>query len=231
MIRKIVMIDEEKCIGCGACADACHEGAIAMVNGKARLIKDDYCDGLGDCLPACPTDAISIIEREAAAYDEAAVKARQAAKNAPMPCGCPGTMAKAIKREACAVSAEERPGRLSQWPVQIKLLPVNAPYFDGSDLLIAADCTAFAYASFHEKFIDGRITMVGCPKLDNVDYSEKLAAVISQNDIKTVTVTRMEVPCCGGIEDAVHRAIEASGKAVPCKVYIISAEGKIIAER
>lgn len=231
MIRKIVMIDEEKCIGCGACADACHEGAIAMVNGKARLIKDDYCDGLGDCLPACPTDAISIIEREAAAYDEEAVKARQTAKSAPMPCGCPGTMAKSIKREVCAASAEERPGRLSQWPVQIKLLPVNAPYFDGADLLIAADCTAFAYGSFHERFIDGRITLVGCPKLDSVDYAEKLTEIIAANDIKSITVTRMEVPCCGGMEDAVRRAIAASGKAVPCKVYIISAEGKIVAER
>ncbi len=231
MIRKIVMIDEEKCIGCGACAEACHEGAIAMVNGKARLIKDDYCDGLGDCLPACPTDAISIIEREAAAYDEEAVKARQAAKAAQMPCGCPGSMAKSIKREGCAASAEERPGRLSQWPVQIKLVPVNAPYFDGAELLVAADCTAFAYASFHERFIDGRITLVGCPKLDSVDYAEKLTEIISRNHIKSITVTRMEVPCCGGIEDAVKRAVEASGKSVPCHIYIISAEGKIIAER
>ena len=228
MIRKIVFIDEEKCTGCGACASACHEGAIAMVNGKARLIKDDYCDGLGDCLPACPTDAISIIEREAAAYDEAAVKARQAEKNAPMPCGCPGTMAKSIKREKCDGFAEERPGRLSQWPVQIKLLPVNAPYFEGADLLIAADCTAYAYGRFHEDFIRNRITLIGCPKLDEGDYAEKLTQIIADNNIQSLTIVRMEVPCCGGIEHAAKRALQTSGKFIPWRVVVISTDGKIV---
>lgn len=233
MIRNIVMINEDKCNGCGACADACHEHAIVMVDGKAKLIRDDYCDGLGDCLPACPTDAISIIEREAAAYDEEAVKTRQNdKKNAEkLPCGCPGTYSKVINHKETKVSAEipnESPSRLSQWPVQIKLAPVNAPYFDGAKLLIAADCSAYAYAGFHEKFIKGHITLIGCPKLDSVDYSEKLTEIIRNNDIKSVTVVRMEVPCCGGIENSVINALQKSQKFIPWQVVTISTNGNII---
>lgn len=246
MIRKIVHIDEEKCTGCGLCVEACHEGAIGMVGGKARLLRDDYCDGLGDCLPACPADAIRIIEREAGAYDEAAVIANQMAQaraqaHASMPAtGCPGSQAKMIDRQGAsadaASSAEpatgERgaaaPSRLSQWPVQIKLVPVNAPYFDGADVLVAADCCAFAYGGFHEDFIKGRITLVGCPKLDGVDYAEKLAEIFAANRVGSVTVCRMEVPCCGGIEHAVQRAIDASGRAIPCKVATISTAGDIL---
>lgn len=200
MIRRIIQIDTEKCNGCGACAAACHEGAIGMVEGKARLLRDDYCDGLGDCLPTCPTGAITFAEREAAAYDEAAVKAARA----PVTC------------------------RLSQWPVQIRLVPVNAPYFDGANLLVAADCTAYAYGNFHDQFIRDRITLIGCPKLDSVDYSEKLTAIIRENDIKSVTVVRMEVPCCGGIEHAVKTALQASGKLIPWQVVIISTDGRIL---
>ena len=230
MIRRIINIDEEKCNGCGACADACHEGAIEMVNGKAKLMRDDYCDGLGDCLPTCPTGAITFTEREAAAYNEAAVMANKAAKKEEkLPCGCPGTAAKSIARkdETCCCEAEV-PSRLSQWPVQIKLLPVKAPYFNGADLLIAADCTAYAYGNFHEKFIKGRITLVGCPKLDSVDYSEKLTAIFRENDINSITVTRMEVPCCGGLEYAVKTAVEKSGKNIPLEIVTISAEGEIL---
>lgn len=234
MIRKIVEINEEKCTGCGLCAKACHEGAIAMVSGKAKLIRDDYCDGLGDCLPACPADAIRIVEREAVAYDEAAVLAAQAAKeaaaSAPLPCGCPGSAARQIKRPAesapCHTTAPE--GQLMQWPVQIQLLPVRAPYYDGADLLIAADCTAFAYGDFHNRFIRSRITLVGCPKLDSVDYAEKLTAILAENNIRSVTVTRMQVPCCGGLENAVRRAMAASGKALPLEVATITAEGRIL---
>jgi ferredoxin len=229
MIRKIIHIDEEKCSGCGACAAACHEGAIDMVNGKARLMRDDYCDGLGDCLPTCPTGAISFVEREAAAYDKAAV---QAGKRDTLPCGCPGTQAKSIAHQSCdcgeSGSAGEQPSRLSQWPVQIKLVPVNAPYFNGAKLLIAADCTAYAYASFHEKFIKGRITLVGCPKLDSVDYSEKLSQIIKNNDIQSVTIVRMEVPCCGGLENAAKTALQASGKMIPWQVVTISTDGRIL---
>ena len=234
MKRRIIQIDEEKCNGCGACANACHEGAIAMVGGKARLMRDDYCDGLGDCLPACPTGAISFVEREAAPYDKAAAEANVAAKRAAegkLPCGCPGTYSRELKREAAEVSAPRESAvasRLSQWPVQIKLAPVRAPYFDGAKLLVAADCTAFARADFHERFIKGRVTLVGCPKLDGVDYAEKLTEIIRNNDIKDVTVVRMEVPCCGGIEDAVKRALMASGKFLPWNVVTVAVDGKIL---
>ena len=235
MIRKIIHIDEQLCNGCGACADACHEGAIGMVHGKARLLRDDYCDGLGDCLPVCPTGAISFVEREAAAYDEAAVMASKAkaAEGDTLPCGCPGTQSRAIKHMELSMSEtlkmpDEQPSRLSQWPVQIKLAPINAPYFNGARLLVAADCTAYAYGAFHERFIKGRITLVGCPKLDSVDYSEKLTEIIRQNDIKDVTVVRMEVPCCGGIENAVKAALQNSGKFIPWQVVTISTDGRIL---
>lgn len=229
MIRKIIKIDEEKCNGCGACASACHEGAIEMINGKAKLTREDYCDGLGDCLPACPTGAITFEEREAPAYDQAAVLAAKESK-APLPCGCPGTHSKAIHREAGDIDGFSTPvnSRLSQWPVQIKLVPVNAPYFDGAKLLVAADCTAFAYGNFHNEFIRNHITLIGCPKLDNVDYTEKLTAVLTNNDIKSVTVVRMEVPCCGGIEYAVKQALMASGKFIPWRVVTISTDGRIL---
>lgn len=227
MIRRIIQIDEEKCNGCGACAAACHEGAIGMVDGKARLLRDDYCDGLGDCLPACPTGAITFVEREAAAYDEAAVKANQQ-KKASLPCGCPGTNIKKIQRnDSVDNQTIEIGSRLSQWPVQIKLAPINAPYFNGANLLIAADCTAYAYGNFHERFIKNHITLIGCPKLDSTDYSEKLTEIIRCNDIKSVTVTRMEVPCCGGIEYAVKSALQQSGKLIPWQVKIISTDGNI----
>lgn len=229
MIRKIIQIDQDKCNGCGACAAACHEGAIAMVDGKAQLMRDDYCDGLGDCLPACPTGAISFVVREAAAYDEAAVLAAKAKKEEKLPCGCPGTAAKAIHRQqepaaVCGAPASQ----LRQWPVQIKLAPVNAPWFDGADVLVAADCTAYAYGNFHQEFIKGRITLVGCPKLDSVDYSEKLTEILRNNAIRSITVVRMEVPCCGGIENAVKRALQLSGKSMPCSVVTISTDGRIL---
>lgn len=199
MVRKIVSINEERCNGCGACANACHEGAIAMIDGKAKLIKDDYCDGLGDCLPACPMDAITIIEREAAAYDEAAVKERMS----------------------------KRQNRLRQWPVQIKLLPITAPYYENADLLIAADCSAYAYADFHREFVQNRIVMVGCPKLDAVDYAQKLEAIIRANNIRSITVVRMEVPCCGGLSHAAVEALRNSGKMIPWQVITITCDGKI----
>ena len=229
MLRKIIKIDEEKCNGCGACARACHEGAIEMINGKAKLAREDYCDGLGDCLPTCPTGAITFEEREAPAYNEAAVLASKQ-KNAPLPCGCPGSASKAIKREAqvCPTVNTPAESQLRQWPVQIKLVPVNAPYFDGADLLVAADCTAYAYGNFHNEFIRNRITLIGCPKLDEGDYSEKLTAIITNNNIKSVTVVRMEVPCCGGIEFAVKKALQTSGKFIPWRVVTISADGKIL---
>jgi len=238
MIRRIIQIDEDKCNGCGACAAACHEGAIGMVDGKAKLLRDDYCDGLGDCLPTCPTGAITFVEREAAAYDEAAVKATQEAKKEPLPCGCPGTQSRQINREhtaapadTCADSAAPAmTSQLSQWPVQIKLAPVNAPYFDGAKLLIAADCTAYAYANFHNRFIKNHITLVGCPKLDQVDYSEKLSEILRQNDIQSLTVVRMEVPCCGGMVQAVKKALLESDKLIPWQVVIISTDGNIISE-
>ena len=231
MIRKIINIDEKKCSGCGLCAKACHEGAIEMVNGKARLTREDFCDGLGDCLPACPTGAISFEVREAPAYDEAAVeRAKLQRKAKPLPCGCPGTHAKAFKREAPVhpFKSATVSSQLMQWPCQIKLVPVNAPYFDGANLLIAADCTAYAYGSFHNEFIRGHITLIGCPKLDEGDYTEKLTAIISENNIKSVKVVRMEVPCCSGIENAVKRALQTSGKFIPWQVVTISTDGNII---
>ena len=255
MIRRIIQIDEEKCNGCGACAKACHEGAISMVNGKAMLMRDDYCDGLGDCLPNCPVDAIHFVEREAAAYDAEAVKQNMlkkqqeevAKQNAgegpkapvkPFAGGCPGTRMRMMNREESMQNAEsEEEGRetaksvnksmLSQWPVQIKLVPVNAPYFDGAHLLIAADCTAYAYANFHQDFIRDHVVLVGCTKLDDVDYSEKLARIFMCNDIKSITVARMEVPCCAGMERAVKMALKERGKKIPVKTVVISTEGQI----
>lgn len=228
MIRKIIKIDEEKCNGCGACAKACHEGAIEMINGKARLTREDYCDGLGDCLPACPTNAISFEEREAPAYDEKAVIEAKS-KKAPLPCGCPGTNVKQIKREVRSDNTGAPvSSQLSTWPVQIKLVPVNAPYFDGANLLIAADCTAFAYGNFHNEFIRNHVVLIGCPKLDMGDYSEKLTEIIARNDIKSVTIVRMEVPCCGGIELATKKAIQASGKFLPWHVVTVSTDGRIL---
>ncbi len=244
MKRKIIKIDKDKCNGCEACAAACHEGAIEMINGKATLTREDYCDGLGDCLPACPTNAISFEIREAPAYNEAAVLAakeqkREAKKVPPLinafrsPCagGCPGTASRVIKRDI-GYGTSERPtgiqSQLSQWPCQIKLVPENAPYFNGADLLIAADCTAYAYGNFHEDFIKGRITLIGCPKLDEGDYTDKLTRIISANDVKSVTVVRMEVPCCGGIENAVRNALKASGKFIPWQVITVSTDGKIL---
>ncbi len=226
MFRKIIKINEEKCNGCGACAAACHEGAIQMVDGKAKLMREDYCDGLGDCLPACPTNAISFEEREAPAYNEAAVKA--AKTHGTLPCGCPGTQSKAISREVEVCHTETVASQLSQWPVQIRLVPVNAPYFNGANLLIAADCTAFAYGNFHNKFIRNHITLIGCPKLDEGNYADKLTQIISTNDIKSVTVARMEVPCCGGLENAVKSALQASGKFIPWQVVTISTDGRIL---
>lgn len=259
MKRKIIRIDEEKCNGCGACAAACHEGAIGMVEGKAKLMREDYCDGLGDCLPACPAGAITFEEREAPAYDHQAVMAAKAAREKettepsqgeeerePLPCGCPGTMARAIHRQGSPEEAREGTGtaertspggemaavesQLSQWPVQIKLAPVSAPYFNGAKLLIAADCTAYAYGNFHRDLIRGRIALIGCPKLDEGDYAEKLTEILKNNHIRSVTVARMEVPCCGGIENAVKRALEASGKMIPWHVVTISTDGRIIDE-
>ena len=231
MIRKIIKIDEEKCNGCGACAAACHEGAIEMIDGKARLTREDYCDGLGDCLPACPTDAISFEEREAPAYNEEAVRLSKIKKrDVKLPCGCPGTQSKALRREPSAPASKMTAptSQLMQWPCQIKLVPVNAPYFDGANLLIAADCTAYAYGNFHQEFIRNHITLIGCPKLDEGDYAEKLTQIISLNDIKSVKIVRMEVPCCGGIENAVKRALQASGKFIPWQVITVSTNGKIL---
>lgn len=220
MIRRVIQIDEEKCNGCGICVTTCHEGAIGMVDGKARLMRDDYCDGLGDCLPNCPTGAISFIEREAAAYDEAAVKANMERKETH----------KAAGREAFQeeVSRETVQSQLQQWPCQIKLVPVNAPYFEDAKLLIAADCTAYAYANVHEEFMKGKITLIGCPKLDQIDYSEKLTQIIAENNIKSVTVLRMEVPCCGGLENAAVKALKNSGKFLPWQVVTISIDGRIL---
>lgn len=279
MIRRVIHIDEDKCNGCGACVTACHEGAIGLVDGKARLMRDDYCDGLGDCLPQCPTGAISFVEREAAAYDEAAVLANKAAKEQaehgqthagahaaagnqaaakPHFSGCPGSMMRQFNRntqanaEAENLAARHTAGhavnmsgqqesqfgntaapvepesQLAQWPCQIKLVPVNAPYFDGAKLLIAADCTAYAYANMHQEFMKGKITIIGCPKLDDVDYSEKLTQIISNNNIQSVTIVRMEVPCCGGLEYAAKTALQNSGKFIPWQVVTISIDGKIL---
>ena len=235
MKRRIIEIDRETCNGCGACAAACHEGAIAMVDGKAALMRDDYCDGLGDCLPACPTGAISFVEREAAAYDEQAVLAhkqeKMRAEGKSLPCGCPGSRSRRIEHtDGGEAPLRETVSRLAQWPVQIKLAPVNAPYFSGAKLLIAADCTAYAYAAFHERFIKGHITLIGCPKLDAVDYSEKLTEILLRNDIKSVTVVRMEVPCCGGLEHAAKTALQKSGKFLPWQVVTLSTDGRILDE-
>ena len=232
MIRRIIRIDSDKCNGCGLCAQACHEGAIGMVDGKARLLRDDYCDGLGDCLPACPTGAITFVEREAAAYDHQAVLEHQKQRQQPHPHagGCPGHQLRQFQREAEGSTPVPSPAvsQLGQWPCQIKLAPVNAPYFAGAKLLVAADCTAYAYAGFHERFIRDHITLVGCPKLDSVDYSEKLTEILRHNDLKSVTVVRMEVPCCGGIQHAATQALRASGKFIPWQVVTISTDGRIL---
>ncbi len=233
MKRRIIEINEEKCNGCGACAKACHEGAISMVNGKAKLMRDDYCDGLGDCLPKCPTGAITFVVREADAYNHLAVMENKVKNNKiSNPCitaGCPGIKAQKIEKYSLENEVSEyAPSRLSQWPVQIKLAPIKAPYFDNGDLLIAADCTAFSYGAFHEKFIKNHITLIGCPKLDDVDYSEKLAEIIKNNNIKSIDMVRMEVPCCRGIELAVKKAVEKSRKNIPINISIISIKGEII---
>ena len=263
MKRKIVEIDDAKCNGCGLCANACHEGAIAIVDGKARLVKDDYCDGMGDCLPECPAGAIKIVEREAAAYDEKAVQERKVAKmqeqmksggmalhpeeHTPPPGGCPGKAMRTFNRTEPGRAVSTKPplsaassmppyqggtatpqSQLAQWPCQIRLVPVKAPFFNGAKLLIAADCTAYAYANFHQEFMRGKVTIVGCPKLDPVDYSEKLTEIIRENDIKSVTIVRMEVPCCGGLEMAAKKALQSSGKFIPWQVVTISLDGRII---
>ena len=236
MLRKIIKIDPEKCNGCALCAEACHEGAIGMADGKAVLLRDDYCDGLGDCLPVCPMGAITFEEREALAYNEAEVK-RSMAQQQPLPCGCPGTNARAIERKempaaftACApVACAPAPvSSLRQWPVQIKLVPVGAPYFDNADLLIAADCAAYAYGNFHADYMKNRITLIGCPKLDEGDYGDKLTAILKENNIKSVTIVRMEVPCCGGLENAVKNALQHCGKMIPWQVVTISTNGAVL---
>ena len=236
MMRKIIKIDEEKCNGCGLCVEACHEEAIGMVNGKAKLLRDDYCDGLGDCLPTCPTNAISFEYREAAEYDEAAVKANMEAKKAQkktLACGCPGSQSKSINREVSNSTSisndlvEIKGSQLNQWPVQIKLVPTNASYLKNASLLIAADCTAYAYGNFHNKFMKNKVTLIGCPKLDEVDYAEKLTEILKENDIKNIVVTRMEVPCCGGIVNAVKTALQNSGKMIPWQIVTISVDGEI----
>lgn len=231
MIRKIIQIDEDKCNGCGMCADACHEGAIGMVDGKAKLLREDYCDGLGDCLPNCPVGAITFVEREAAAYNEQAVlenKARQASQRAHA--GCPGQTIRKFQRDAESEAGHPvgQRSQLAQWPCQIKLAPVNAPYFEGAKLLIAADCTAYAYAGMHAEFMKGKITLIGCPKLDDVDYREKLQEIIQSNDIRSVTIVRMEVPCCGGLEAAAKKALQNSGKFIPWQVVTITTDGRIL---
>lgn len=230
MIRKIIHINAEKCNGCGLCVDACHEGAIGMVDGKARLLRDDYCDGMGDCLPECPTGAITFEEREAAAYDEAAVRAHQHRQVMQKQGGCPGAWVQRVQPQQEDGEAASVPtvSRLGNWPVQIRLAPVSAPYFDGAKLLIAADCTAYAYAAFHQEFMRGKVTLVGYPKLDGVDYSEKLTAILRSNDIRSVTVVRMEVPCCGGLEAAAKKALQESGVFVPWQVVTLSLDGKIL---
>lgn len=240
MIRKIIHIDEEKCSGCGLCASACHEGAIDIVDGKAKLVRENFCDGLGDCLPNCPTGAISFEEREAPAYDEAAVKAAQKKKAMEKRVrlvqaggGCPGSRMMELHKEAVpeqeTAPVSVRPiSRLNQWPCQIKLLPTQAPFFDGAKLLIAADCTAYAYANMHEDFMKGKITVIGCPKLDAVDYSEKLTAIICNNDVKSLTIVRMDVPCCGGLQRAAETALRNSGKFIPWQVVTISRDGRVL---
>ncbi|MBQ4264222.1 MAG: 4Fe-4S binding protein [Clostridia bacterium] len=225
MIRRIITIDEERCNGCGLCAKACHEGAIGMVNGKAKLLREDYCDGLGDCLPACPMNAISFEEREAPAYDEAAVLAAKKKKEETLSCGCPGSACSTLDG---ADAGEEVLGCLRNFPVQLKLAPVNSPFFDGMHLLIAADCTAYAYGNFHQDFIRGRTVLIACPKLDNAEYALKLAQIFRTNDIRSITVARMTVPCCGGLSHAVKTAVEMSGKDIPLRIVTISPDGKIL---
>lgn len=233
MKRKIISIDEAKCTGCGLCIDACHEGALQLVNGKARLVSESYCDGLGACLPECPAGAITIEEREADAFDEEAVNKNKEAPKAATPealaCGCPGAHARTIKREEAMLSAGSAPvdSQLRQWPCQIKLVPVNAPYFDNAHLLVAADCTAYAYAGIHNDFMRNKITIIGCPKLDDLDYTEKLTAILKSHEIKSVTVLRMEVPCCGGMANAVKQALINSGKMIPWRIVTITTDGKI----
>ncbi len=236
MLRNIITIGKEKCVGCGLCVNACHEGAIGMVDGKAELLRDDYCDGLGNCLPVCPTNAITFEQREALAFDEDAVRSNKG-KNQPekLACGCPGTQSKTLNRahENKSVVKDynittEMPSMLNQWPVQLKLVPVNAPYFNNAHLLIAADCSAFAYGDFHNKFIKNKVTLIGCPKLDEGDYSEKITAILKSNNIKSVTVVRMEVPCCGGLSNAVITALKASEKMIPWQIVTISTDGHIL---
>ncbi len=232
MIRKIITIDKEACNGCGLCVDACHEGAIGLIDGKAVLLRDDYCDGLGNCLPACPVNAITFEEREALDYNEEEVKKNmEKKKTTPHFSGCPGSQSKMIQRDThkpAAAPAEAPESMLNQWPVQIKLVPVNAPYFDNANLLIAADCTAYAYGNFHNEFIKNKITLIGCPKLDEGDYSEKLTEILLLNDIKSITVVRMIVPCCGGIVNAVKTALINSGKMIPWQVVTISTDGTLV---
>ena len=234
MKRRIINIDTEKCNGCGACAAACHEGAISMVNGKAQLMRDDYCDGLGDCLPACPTGAITFIEREAAPYNEQAVLENKRlnahkASDENHTGGCPGHALRTFARQSAVSETAGAPAsQLAQWPCQIRLVPANAPYFNGAKLLIAADCTAYAYAALHSEFMRGKITVIGCPKLDNTDYSEKLTDIIRDNDIKSVTVIRMDVPCCGGLEAAAKKALENSGKFIPWRVVTVTTDGRLL---
>ena len=240
VVRQMIKIDEDKCDGCGICITACHEGALALVDGKAKVIKDDYCDGLGDCLPVCPQGAISFETREAAPYDEAAVKARMAESERlkkmeeVLACGCPGSQSRSFSRNVHAeapkmpATARDMGSRLMQWPVQIKLVPVNAPYFHNANLLIAADCSAFAHGNFHNEFMKNKITLIGCPKLDEGDYADKLTEIIAGNDIKSVTVVRMEVPCCGGLENAVKRALINSGKMIPWQIVTLSTEGEVL---
>lgn len=240
MKRNIIKIDEEKCNGCGICINACHEGALRLIDGKARLISESYCDGLGACLPECPTGAISVEEREAEAFDEEAVKVnieklKQQKSIKPMACGCPGTHAKTIERRPASPSHsthEDSCGchesQLRQWPCQIKLVSPQAPYFEGAHLLVAADCTAFAYANFHKDFMRNKITIIGCPKLDDVDYSEKLAAILSYNEIRSMTVLRMEVPCCGGLAQAAKTALVKSGKMIPWNIVTITTDGQVL---
>ena len=231
MKRNIISIDESKCNGCGLCVGACHEGALQMIDGKARLVSESYCDGLGNCLPECPTGAIQIEERDAAPFDEAAVLAHggKLVAEPELPCGCPGTQSRELpSAKAPARDADAPESCLAQWPCQIKLVPVNAPYFRGARLLVAADCAAFARASFHQDFMRGKITLVGCPKLDGVDYAEKLGAILRSNDIRSVTVVRMEVPCCGGLEHAVRGALVSSGKMIPWQVVTLATDGSIL---
>ncbi len=229
MLRKIIHIDKELCNGCGACARACHEGAIVMQDGVAHLIRDDYCDGLGDCLPACPTGAIRFVTRKAAPYDEQAVRRRLQAKAAG--CSCPGSAAHTLRTDDAPAAPQPGgscPSQLRQWPVQLRLVPPNAPFFDGADLLIAADCSAYACGDFHDRFMRGRVTVIGCPKLDDFDYAEKLHACLAQNDVRSITLVRMQVPCCGGLERAVRKAIEASGKDIPLHTVVLASDGRIV---